>query len=297
MEPPELPNPYREQAIDEAQAWVARFAPLVLQNAPLNEPEVRQRMNVIHQLRGTGAALRDRLRSVGGPNEVELTSTMAAAVDQLDSVEDDLRRRLAAVAPGDPDGIVNLDLLRDKLAERAAQAEAGMMSTLAQPDQLELEITKGNKAGAVGTGLFALFWNGFTLVHAAFMITGMFMAFGWVALFLLLFYAIFFGAGAAITMAAINTASTESVSLDGLDLTVNRKFGKWVRTKKYRLGARARAEVGMTTAGVRSGNRSRHQPAILLPDEHGNQITLGQHGTDIQRTTAVQKINDYLAAQ
>jgi len=296
MQPPELPNPYREQAVDEANAWVARFAPLVMEDSSLTEADVRKRMATIHQLRGTGTALRDRLLSVGGPSEVELTGTLAAAVDQLDSVEDDLRRRLAALAPGDPAGMVDLDRLRDKLAERAAQNEAGMISNLAQPAQLELEITKGNKAGAAAAGLFALVWNGFTLVHAIFMIGGMFMAFGWVALFMLLFYSIFFAAGAAITMSAVNTASTESVSIDGFEMTVSKKLGGWVRKKTYKLSPRTRAEVGVNNQGARFNNR-RSTPAIIMGDEFGNQINLGEHASDIQRTTACEKINAYLAAQ
>lgn len=295
MDPPELPNAYRDRAVDEANSWVARFAPLIMEDEPLTEADVRKRIDVVRQLRGVGPALRDRLTSVGGPGEQELTSTLGEALEQLDSVERDLRVRLGRLAPGDPTGIVNLDALQDKLAERAARHEVGMMTDLAQPSQLELKISPGSKAAATGIGIFALGWNAFTAVHATFMIGGMFSAFGWPALGLLAFYAIFFAAGGAMAVAALNAASTEEIRIDGMDLSVIRRLGKWERKKIYRLGPESRAEIGMASSGFNSGNnRSGPRPAIIIPDGEGNQVTLGTSATDMQRNAAIAKINAYL---
>jgi hypothetical protein len=295
MEPPELPNAYRDRAVDEANAWVARFAPLILEEQVLSESDVRKRIETIHQLRGVGPALRDRLDSVGGPGEQELTDTLADAIEQLDSVERDLRIRLARLSPGDPAGIVDLEALKDKLAERAARHEIGMTTELAQPTQLDLKISAGNKAAAAALGIFALGWNAFTAVHATFMIGGMFSAFGWPALALLAFYAIFFAAGGAMAVGALNAASTEEIRVDGLELTVIRKLGRWERRKMYVLAPDSRAEIGVSTSGFNTNNnRNTPKPAIILPDANGNEVTLGTSATDHQRSQAIARINAYL---
>lgn len=295
MEPPELPNAYRDQAVDEANAWVARFAPLVMEEQVLTEEDVRKRIETVHRLRSVGPALRDRLTSVGGYSELELTSTLGSALDQLDSVEEDLRIRLGRLAPGDPEGIVNLNALKDKLAERAARREVGMMTDLAQPTELDLQISKGNRSAAMGIGTFAFAWNAFTLVHATFMIGGMFSAFGWIALGLLAFYSIFFAVGGVMAMSAINMASTEDIHIDGHEMTLTRKLGKWERKKKYTLGPNSKARLGTSTSGVTTNsNRSGPKPVIFLTDVDDNDITLAMSSTDLMRAQSVDKINAYL---
>lgn len=294
-----VPNPYQEQAVGEANAWVARFAPLIMEEEAIDQAEVKRRLQTVRELQQTGVALRDRLTSVAGPEEQELTATLHSAIDQLPTVESDLRSRLGRLAPGDPDGTVDLDALQDKLAERAARNEVGVPTELAQPSKLDFKICPGNKAMASFLGIFALGWNSFTAFHATLMIGGMFHAFGWGALALLGFYGIFFAAGFGLVMAALNAASDESIAVDHDELTVSRKLGSWIRKKEYKLGPDSRAEISLDAGtGFSSGsNRNTPKPAIVITDVNGSQIVVGSSATDLQRQTAVQKINAYLEAQ
>lgn len=293
--PPPLPDTYRDQAVSEANAWVARFAPLVMQDDVLTEDEVRHRLETIRQLRSVGPALRDRISSVGGPEEQELAVTLASAVDHLDGVEKDLRTRLATLAPGDPAGIVDLDVLQDRLAEREARTEVGLFG---QPEKLELKVCGANWAAAGFLGLFSFGWNSFTAVHATLMIGGMFKSFGWPALFLLGFYAIFFAAGFGMVLAAINSASTESIEIEDGELTVFRKLGRWVRRKSYRLGPNSKATIGMSTSSFRSSNQNRTpKPTIVVADIDGSEISFGDNAAPTQQQMIVDKINAYLSSR
>lgn len=293
--PPPLPDAYHDQAVAEANAWVARFAPLVMQDEVLTEEEVRRQLETVHQLRSVGPALRDRITSVGGPDEQELATTISSAVDHLDGLERDLRTRLATLAPGDPAGIVNLEALQDRLAEREARTEVGLYG---QPEKLELKVSGANWAAAGFLGLFSFGWNSFTAVHATLMIGGMFKSFGWPALFLLGFYAIFFAAGFGMVLAALNSASTESIEIEDGELTVSRKFGRWVRRKNFRLGPNSKATIGMSTSGFRASNQNRApKPAIVLADIDGSEVSFGDNAAPTQQQMIVDKINAYLISR
>ncbi len=283
---------------EEANAWVAKFAPLVMADgAILGAADIRSRLDLVAQLRAAAPAIQQKLAPSGGQPD-ELSSTLGQAAGQLDSIESDLRKRLALLAPGDPAGIVNLDAIQEKLHEREARQELGAPTDTTQPPVLELQTASGNFASAAFMGVFSLAWLSFTTVHATLMIGGMVKTVGYMGLGLLGFYALFYLAGLAMAYSALNAASSENIVLSGNQLSVIRRLGSWVRTKRYVLPKDARAEVTYTGNSTYTGYNSsqRMTEAIVLGDVGGKQINLGTNGNHVQRTSACEKINAYLAA-
>lgn len=288
-------DPEKEQTRDEANAWVARFAPLVMSDEVFTETEVRQRIAACQSLSAEGQSLQARLNSIAD-TDPELLSTFEKALGQLDSLESDFRKHLARLKPGDPEGIADLESVNEKLAERMARQEIGMDTAREIPDILEMKVAPGNKAAAVGLGVFGLGWNAFTAFHATLMIGGMSQAFGPMAFFLLAFYAIFFFAGIGMWVAAVNTGSAEYISLEGRSLTVRKSLGPWNKERHYTLAPDATAEIAeMEIAQVRNSRTPpKPTPVVQLHDVEGNPIGLGATSTDAQRRQTRDKINAYL---
>jgi len=283
-----------EEVRDRANAWVARFAPLVMRDDPaMDVSEVRSRLALIESLHHDGPELAREVDALG-PGDHELAETLRHAVAQLDSIESDLRRRMARLEPGDPAGLVDYDALQDRLAERRARQEVGVETEAIVPKVLEMQINPGNMAAATGMGVFGLGWTGFTLVHCILMIGGMSKAFGWLALGLLAFYAIFFMVGFGMLYGAYLAAADESIQLHGRKLTIIRTFAGIRRTKSVELDADAGASIGRSTAASNNNARSPSGRAILLHDSRGRTIQLGSHASDHQRETALKRINAYL---
>jgi len=288
-------DPEKEQIRDEANAWIARFAPLVMSDQVPTEVEVRQRISDCVQLGQQGAELQNRLSSISD-DEPDLISTFQKALGQLGSLESDFRKQLARLKPGDPDGIADLNSINEKLAERLARQEVGLDTAQEVPDILEMKVAPGNKAAAAGLGVFGLGWNAFTAFHATMMIGGMSKAFGWAALFMLAFYAIFFFAGIGMWISAFNAGSEEYISLEGRKLTVTRKLGPWVRERHYTLASDCVADIAeMQIAQVNSNQTSkRPTPVVQMFDTEGNPIGIGANATDVQRRQTRDRINAYL---
>ena len=285
----------------DAESWVARFAPLLLHDdAAMPEPEVRRRIELAKSLSYSAPTVLAEFQKHEQPADFELSSTLHQAVAQLPSIEEDLRRRLAKLAPGDPTGIVDYDALQDRLEERAARQEIGESTELQLPPILDEELAKGNIAGATGALIFGAGWTGFTLFHCIIMLGGMWAAFGPLALFLLLFYSIFFAVGFAMLYSAFTLASNERIRLEGRNLTIIRSFKGITRTTHHKLGPDSVAKVGTTTASFRmnSGNRnssnSAPTPALILHDVNGKELALGSNSTDERRSKLVARINAYL---
>ena len=98
-----------EELRDQANAWLARFAPLVMSpSAGLTESEVRKRLESVERLKSEAGSLRPRLGSLR-LEDADLANTVEQALRQLDSVEEELRRTLGKLVPGDPAGLVDLD--------------------------------------------------------------------------------------------------------------------------------------------------------------------------------------------
>ncbi len=292
---PEFHEVEAEQVRDEANAWVARFAPLVMHSEVLTDGEVRERIRDSDRLEKEGRALRSRLSALQD-SDPDLIRTFEAAIGQLASIEADYRKQLAMLKPGDPDGIANLEAVNEKLAERMARQEIGAETNATIPEVLEMKVSPGNKAAAAGLGIFGLGWNAFTAVHAFFMIGGMAKAFGWAALFLLAFYAIFFFAGIGMWIAAYNTGASEHIRLEGRDLTVRKTLGPWTSERVFKLAVDDSAEIAEMQLAQVSNHQSskRPTPVVQLHDIDGKPIGLGATATDVQRRQVRDKINAYL---
>lgn len=167
---------------------------------------------------------------------------------------------------------------------------------------LKLKLSPGNLAGAAFIGLFGLGWTGFTAFHATLMIGGMFSAFGWPALLLLLFYAIFFAVGFGMFAAAYHAAASEEIELDGRELTVRKTLFGIQREKRYRLPKDAKAEamakvMEVENEGFRPTNSKKTVSAIVMTDEDGRQITFGSGATELAREKSVERLNAYIPTQ
>jgi len=283
-----------EIAVDRANAWVARFAPLVMDEEAVTEEDLRRRIATTKALQAEGPEVQALLSQSGDP---DLKHTVERALSQLESVETDLRRRLAKLAPGDPQGLPDLEQLNEKLDERMARQELGLPTGLETPEVLQLQTSPPNLAVAGGMGLFGFGWTSFTSFHAFFMIGGMMKAFGIVALALLGFYAIFFGVGFAMLSTALNAACRESIELDGNRLKVIRKLGFWVREKAYILADDTLAEIAEPQTGGFTNRNQKIQPTVVLADVDGKQISLAANASESQKQKLRDTINAYLKAK
>lgn len=284
---------WSNQAVEaDMNAWVARFAPLVMPGDPPSVPELKQRLKEVDDLRMTGQILQDAPRDALDP---ELVDTFHQATSQLDSIEAELRKRLGRMAPGDPAGIADLDALQDRLAEREARQELGVLGEQDLNAPLDMKLSEGSWASAIGLGTFGFAWTSFTTVHCLLMVGGMTKAIGWAALGLLGFYSIFFLVGFAMLAGAFLALCREEISLDGLTLTVNRcwKRIKWKKT--YTLMPDTKARIG--AAATMRNSDSPPSQGIIFTDSRGKEVTVGTSMAVAVREKALAKINDYLAAQ
>jgi len=278
----------------QAHEWLAQFAPLVLMDEAPSREEVDAQLVAIEKLRTSGRDLTSRLSFLQSSEDQALSETLRKAYGQLDSIESDLRRRLARLAPGDLRGQVDLTEIQEKLAEREARQELGVSTLPEPPAVLELVTSPSNPAGAVGVGIFGLGWTAFTVVHSVFMIGGMFKAFGWAALALLLFYSIFYAVGFGMLATAVNLLATESIELQGRTLKIRRVLGGWVREKSIELNEKTRARVGTPSMGWTNSNKQTPTMAIILTDAAGKEVSIGTGASLELRGRMADQINNYL---
>ncbi|HCE00917.1 MAG TPA: hypothetical protein DER07_07720, partial [Armatimonadetes bacterium] len=106
----------RERLRQEAHAWVARLAPLLVDDPAATEAELRERIARLEELHRT---LPDvfLLKSSVDEEDQRLVGTVEKAARQLPNLEEGLRRRLALLAPGDPQSRVDLEQVQERLAE------------------------------------------------------------------------------------------------------------------------------------------------------------------------------------
>ncbi len=280
-----------------ANQWLARFAPLIASDeVPFESATIRNQLAAIASLKNDAPELRRLLEPFTEGSDRQLFDTVNQALGQLDSLEGGLRKQLAKVAPGDPQGMIDVASLQDRLAEREAKQEIGVQASDLIPSVLELETSPPNKAVAIGAGVFGLGWTAFTAIHCVIMIGGMYRAFGFAAFGLLAFYSIFFLVGFAMLGSCVNSLCTESISLNGRTLTINRKLGGWVRTKTFELSEDTRASIGKPQSGTtQSSNGAAPLQTINLTDSRGKGISFGASTTYEFKQKLAKKINEYLA--
>jgi uncharacterized membrane protein len=276
-----------QEVRDEANAWLARFAPLVMPNSALTVQSAEKQLLAAQMLREEADELLSRLGALSAAHDVELSDTVVTAVSHLPSLESELRARLSG-------GQVDLDTLQARLAEREAKQELGLPTGYQNPAVLQLLTSPRNSVAAGGLGVAALGVNAFVLIHATIMIGGMYKAFGPVALFMLLFYAIFFGAGFAMAHAAIDALSDETIELQHRTLTVRKTLGKWIRVKTYELDPETQAVVGSATMNISSSNNKKPQRSILLTDAKGKEVSIAVGATEELKVRLAAQINEYL---
>jgi hypothetical protein len=289
------------EAQDRANRWLARFAPVLEGTDSLGADETRRRLESVQGLRPDGQSALHNLRTQATQAEVPLIQTLASALNELDVLETELRRRLGALAPGDPQGQVDLGAIQAKLAERAAEREVKSWGTTDAllPPVVELKTSPPNWAAAGFMGLFCLGWNSFTTIHAVLFIGGFWHVIGPFALLFLLFYSIFWAAGLAMGLAAFMAACQETITLEARRLTVRRALFGYTWKREYNLAAGARAQL------IDPIMKSQKQPVggtgsgkdVAVTDESGKEIRFASGRPLHEQEALVTKLNQYLSAQ
>lgn len=283
----------RRESVQAANAWLAQFAPLLDDLDRLGADQCRARIQQVPALRADGERILLRLREHACQTDAGLLATLGEAVRELDGQEHDLRQRLALLEPGDPQGAVDLSDLRERLAEAAARREVASVtgSLGGHSGLLELQSSVPNWGAAAALGLFSFGWMSFTTVHAVLMIGGMFHAFGWIALALLGFYAIFWSVGGVMAWNAIQAASHEHLAGAGHQITITRKFLAWSWSKKYQVSSESRAYVKRASSRHHSNVNSSLQAAFTAAD--GREITFAASRPEPELDRLVSRLSDY----
>jgi hypothetical protein len=253
----------------------------------------------VEALRPDGEMALERLRQQASQRDLTLLQTVRDALGELDGLESELRRRLAALAPGDPEGEVDLEAMRAKLAEAAARREVASVAgplvgtqSAAVGEPLVLQVSDPDWGAALMMGIFSLGWNAFTTFHAFMMIGGMFRALGIGALALLLFYSIFWFVGGTMAWSAIQSAANEKLSLNGWEMTLHRWLGPIRWEKRYTLGPDSK--VYLNTPVVK--NRNSQNGDLAVRDAQGKLIRFGGTRPRPEQPWLRDKINTYLSA-
>jgi len=294
-----MPNQPEEQystsntnALENADRWLAIFAPMLEFDQAGTAKEMERRIKLLRQLRSNSAEVQRALSSSEEVGAADRLDVVTKATQQLDSIEDEYQKRLAVEQPGHALSMANLDALKDKLAENAARMEVGADILTPFEGHLEIETAKGSLAAAAGVGIFATGWLSFTTLHAVLMIGGMARAIGWGALALLAFYAIFYFAGFAMAYGAFIAGSNETVSIDGTRLVWLRKWGPIRMRREYELDATQRAQIGKAQLG--NSNNKAGTAVVQLVDAAGKTINIGA-GSNLQQLQKIQQqLNGYL---
>jgi hypothetical protein len=287
------------EAREGANRWLARFAPLLEAQESLTAAECRRRVKLAEELAPQGAAVLRDLEALGSESEAALLTTLRAAVGELGTLEADLRRRLALIAPGDPAGEVDLQAIQAKLAETAARREVGAIVGPGLTPRLQIRSSPANWAAAAGLGVFGLGWTAFTTIHAVLFIGGFWQVIGPFALFFLLFYSMFWAVGGAMLWGAFLSACEENLDLEGLTLTVTRRLAGITWRKEYTLAPKARARripslITQKNQGVR---RAPGGMDVAIQDQHGREARFASGRSADEQERLVARINEYLAAQ
>lgn len=283
----------QQEARAAANRWLVRFTPLTDPTERLDADDCRERLTQVPALREEGARVLSTLEHDAAPEDAELLQTLRDAVASLGQVEQELRLRLTALAPADPEAAPDLAAVRTRLAEVAARREVaetiGQIPVPAET-QLELPISRGSWVVALFPGVFAFAWLSFTTFHAVFMIGGLMRAVGLWALALLAFYSIFYLAGFAMAWTALCTASNETLTLQRGEATVTRTLFGCSWRRRCTLGHETRAYLAMPNTSGKSGTPSR-EVALSGTDR---ELRFGSAATAVEQERLVRRINAYL---
>lgn len=265
------------EARREANSWLSRLDPIVNLSSETTLKDLERHLKTLRELSKTGPAVLDRLSHSATAEDSSLLTTLRSGQSHLSIIEEGVRSKLAALRPGHAQGQVDLDRLSAKLTEIAAHEE--MDSTLLLSEPLKIQAHQGSIAAAMGIGVFGMGWTAFTTVHAFFMIGGMFKSFGFMALFLLLFYSIFFLVGFGMLAGAWYALWTVDVEIDGNTLRETRTFRGMRKEKTYRLTPNTVVEIGYPKKlpfGISANNKNQSgKKALVIRDPEGWEYTMG----------------------
>lgn len=257
---------------EDAQRWLAELSPLLLQPNYSDERSVKDAIDKIAQLRVSGPRIADAISVSSDPGDADLASTIRQALEQLPAMDTSLRHQLAAVSPGNPESRVDLDVLKDRLAEQAARTEMGLRLDEGRAWPIISEQKAAGKGlMVIGTGI-----GGFITLHAFGMIGGMWHAFGPIALLLLGFYAIFGAAVYSMFKMGLSLMGKTTVELVGDELMV-KATGPLSSEKTYRLNRNSRFEFGVLgdSESTRvNGKRVGAQGNITFRDATGQLVSM-----------------------
>jgi hypothetical protein len=149
-----------EHNANEAEAWLARFAPLVMRE-PSSSAELAERITLARDLDAASTQVLASLAAAEDYQSLRVRQTIEAARDQLPGIIDDLRRNLAEADPGHAEAAVDLEALQSRLAERAAFKELGLRPSMRRPlrtDPIEILLTdRSDQRPAWRDGAFPFF--------------------------------------------------------------------------------------------------------------------------------------------
>lgn len=282
----------RETVHNEAQSYLARLAPLLYSLQTDDPSECERALKTVAQLRANGDRILSELEQTATPSDDELVTTFRAAVTQSGTIEEALRRRLAILRPGSPESRVDLASLRAGLAQVAARQELAETTGVTYEDEPRVEamLSRSNWGSGLGMLLGALAMTAFVTVHATFLVGAFFHAVGPPALFLLLFYALFYAAAFGLLSNALSAISDQTLILEGNELIVRSKLGFWTREKRRTLGPNSRASV--TQAQMRRKGQLATEIAVV--DADGREFRIGRFVPEPLKQPTVERINRYV---
>jgi len=282
---------------EQARQWLAEFSGLLNVDDGASEEVLRRAVATAERLAVSGPELRSSMPYLTVDSAI--VDTLDKAVQQIPSVAEELRRRLARHTGQPLATDLDLDALRERLSEREARLELGVPTEEEVPVRLDLPPTDPNYVAAGFTLLFGLGWTSFTTFHAVMMIGGLSQMIGFGALFLLLFYSIFFAVGFGMLYTAYTSMRKEAVSFEGRQMTVTHTIFGRTTTRVYDLGPDAIAEFAvpvMFTQNQSNGNRTNAQ-CISITDATGKKRRFMASIDADQLSKQIGRINSYLRAQ
>lgn len=263
----------------DAYQWMTRMSPLVLDTLPSTKTAAKRHLADLQQQLQTGRTLQQAIAGMGlNPS---ITTSIDEAIRHLPDMILDAEAHITYLETGAANAEDAAEQLREKLARRAAQTEVNDIIGKEIEQPLEATTRHRNIPAAIAMGIFGIAWTSFTTVHAFFMIGGMMQAFGWAALFLLLFYSMFWAVGFGMLATSAASLGTETIDLyDGTLTSTFNLFG-YKRVKKIAIDTSYRAKVVKVTWGgiqiQNSNRRSAPQWCIEVRDTAGakHQVSKG----------------------
>lgn len=282
------------KARETANGWLSRLSPLLGREEITQAETCRKRLALLEILRPDGEVALAELQQHATSSDTLLLETLQQALDELDGIEHDLRRHLAKLAPGDPQGAVDLELLRAKLAGVAARREvasvAGPLQTQTSLEGKTLTVLGSEPASgqALVVGGMGIVWLAF-ITYQAFQT---FRTFGTGTLdntwFTNGMWALLWLGGAIMVKSAIQLGSREELTLEGRKLTLRQRIGPFQMVNQHSLELETRAQHV-------SGAQAHQDPGVLaIRESNGKWLNFGRRRPVTEQLWLRDKINAYL---